>query len=50
MATITDADSDNLADAGETITYSITVTNTGNVRMSDIEVSERLRFHSLRGL
>lgn len=42
MGTITDADSDNFADAGEIVTYDITVTNTGNVRMSDVEVSESL--------
>lgn len=31
---------DNLADEGETVDYTIIITNTGNVRMNGIEVRE----------
>lgn len=38
-----DLDGDNLADEGEPILYDFTVINTGNVRMSEIEVGASLR-------
>lgn len=31
---------DNLADEGETVDYTMIITNTGNVRMGDIEVKK----------
>lgn len=40
MGTLNDPDNDNLADAGDTITYSMYITNKGNVRMSDIQVRD----------
>ena len=38
VGTLADTDMDNLADAGEIVNYTVTITNTGNVRMGDIEV------------
>ena len=40
MGALNDPDNDNLADAGDTITYSMYITNKGNVRMSDIQVRD----------
>ncbi|CAM9329509.1 unnamed protein product, partial [Sphacelaria rigidula] len=35
---VIDPDGDNLADVGETIEYELVVTNTGNVRVGDLQV------------
>jgi len=38
VGTLADPNMDNLADVGETVNYDMIITNTGNVRMSNIEV------------